>query len=619
MKTKVLLGTLAGIGLLAAHAGAQVTVTTVITNGFGLQEPYNVAVDANNNYYVSDSVNNRIVKVDDSSGSVSTFSGLPDQAAGNDDGPSYQATFNDPQGLVMTPNGLVVTDTGSHLIRLVNLADGSVTTLAGMANNPGSNDGVGSNASFSSPTGMATDGNDTVYIADTGNNLIRRLTLSTKNVTTVNANTTFYQPNAVALQTTNQLWVADTRNNAVKLINLTDGSVITTIGSTNGVHGTADSTRGVNAQFYGPRGLLWVDGTGLLIADTGNQTIRMATLYTNFGPNNYAVSTFAGIPGQQGYVDAAALSAKFNNPIGLALNFSGNILVADLANNILRIIQNGPPLPAVPDPEIGWVKLVYNPTIGTWVSQLQTAQPFVFNNDVIIAIEGTDGTQTFFTNGPTPSLLGGNPIPDPTRACSTPPPYQDNLLPSQLPPSLVSPQPDMTIKAIGMQVGRPNSSVVSARFQFITANPTILGNNAASFIVTNQTIGAEMWYTIDGTDPTNAAPSLGPITSPATLSVSADSNITFKVFAVHDNYANSSIISTTFSPTNYMPNRITFGFASGEASSDFVASPGQFFYAPVTLSILTGTEMYSLQFNITVTNLGSTPPVLRVQWVFNPC
>ncbi len=76
----------------------------------------------------------------------------------------------------------------------------------------------------------------------------------------------------------------------------------------------------------------------------------MATLYTNFGPNNYAVSTFAGIPGQQGYVDAAALSAKFNNPIGLALNFSGNILVADLANNILRIIQNGPPLPAVPDP-----------------------------------------------------------------------------------------------------------------------------------------------------------------------------------------------------------------------------------------------------------------------------
>src|SRR5206468_7137553 len=65
----------------------------------------------------------------------------------------------------------------------------------------------------------------------------------------------------------------------------------------------------------------------------------------------------------------------------------------------------------------------------------------------------------------------------------------------------------------------------------------------------------------------------------------------------------------TFSPTNYNANKISFGFASGEASSDFIASPGQLFVAPVTLSILPATLIYSLQFNVTVTNLNSAPPV----------
>ena len=71
-------------------------------------------------------------------------------------------------------------------------------------------------------------------------------------------------------------------------------------------------------------------------------------------------------------------------------------------------------------------------------------------------------------------------------------------------------------------------------------------------------------------------------------------------------YSPSGIAAQSFSPANFVPNTISFGFASGEASSDFVASPGQIFYAPVTFTALPSTVIYSLQFNITVTNLGPT-------------
>ncbi|MCX6928721.1 MAG: thrombospondin type 3 repeat-containing protein [Verrucomicrobia bacterium] len=155
--------------------------------------------------------------------------------------------------------------------------------------------------------------------------------------------------------------------------------------------------------------------------------------------------------------------------------------------------------------------------------------------------------------------------------------------------------------------GSPNSAVVEARFQFITANPIVDGNNAAQFTVSDLTTDAQMWYTVNGDLPTNAAPSVGPISSGTTLSLQfapGQTNITFKVRAFRDNYQPSAVVPVLFSSTNFAANTISFGFASGEASSDFIGAPGQIFYAPVTLSPLPGTPIYSLQFNLTVTNAG---------------
>ena len=120
-----------------------------------------------------------------------------------------------------------------------------------------------------------------------------------------------------------------------------------------------------------------------------------------------------------------------------------------------------------------------------------------------------------------------------------------------------------------------------------------------------------MYYTTDGSDPTNdgSGASIGPVSNGQALSLNFGSrtNLLLKIRGFKANYQPSGIVSNVFSTANFLPNTISFGFASGEASSDFVASPGQTFYAPVTLTTLPDTAIYSLQFNVTVKSAGPNP------------
>ena len=622
MKSKTLLAALAILNLALVAAEGQATVTTVVTNG--LSEPYNVVEDANFNVYVTDSVNNRIVRIDASSQVQSTLAGIPEDAPGSDDGPSYLAHFNNPEGLlnvtVAGDDGVLVADNGNHLIRFVRFSDGFVTTLAGQLGGGPAIDGPGLSASFMYPLGLTQDSSNHVYIADFGNNAIRMMDLNDPafTVTTLTiAGTTLYRPTAVTMADTNQLWVTDAGNQLVKLITLTSptsGALTTSLGGYRTI-GATDSSYGPNARFNSPSGLLWVSGVGLLISDTLNNSIRLATNYTAFGANNYAVSTFAGTPGSAGLVDGAVLSAKFNSPYGIVSDpLNNGFLVADLKNNALRRVQIGPPLPPVPTPQLGWVLFVKD-NFGDYVSSLQVGQSFVFNNDVIIAILGTDGTETHFTYGPTPTNPLNDTIPNPSsKVGSTPGVYRNGVHASDVPPSIILPQPDVTVKAIGFEVGRQSSPIATARFQFKVGAPLIQGDNAAQFTVTEQTTGAELWYTTDGSDPTNAAPSIGPISASSSglnISLQITTNITFKIQGFRASYAPSEIVSQVFSVTNFNANKITFGFGSGEASSEFVAAPGQFFYSPVTMSVLPNAQIYSLQFAVTVTNNTGTTHLVQ--------
>lgn len=611
MKNKALLALLAS-GALTASVTAQ-TVDSVLTSG--VQEPHSVAVDTNNVFYITDSANNRVVRYASDSGLLTSLAGLAGQPEGTNNGTGVFARFFDPKGIVYVPSrgGLVVADYGNHTLRLVTFS-GVVTTLAGSPGKPGKDDGPAAAATFNYPIGLAVDGAGNIFIADSKNSAIRKLDVN-GNVSTLANITGLYEPAAVVVGDNGDIWVADTRNHTIKGFNSSGVLYPNRIVGSNSryVSGNTDAINGTNALFNNPRGLLWLGGnTGLLVSDSGNHTLRQIYYNTNF--NDFSVTTFAGIPGQPGLVDAALLSAKFNSPIGLARDLAnGGFIIVDSANNAVRRIQTAPPLPPISNPQIGYVIFVEDQS-GTVFSRLVPVTQAVFNNEVIIAILGEQGTENFFTFGPSPVSILEDAIPLPDKSTGrNAPPYRNGLFPSQVAPSMIDPQPDVTIKAISTQDGRRPSGVVQARFQFKTATPIVLGNNAASFSLTNATQEAEMFYTTDGSDPTNnlvANPAGVRFITGETLSfILTDTNLVFKVRAFKQGFAPSAVLTNIFSPTNFVANRVSFGFEAGEASSSFVGSAGQRFYAPVTLTLLPEQKMYSLQFNLTVTNVAGSPPI----------
>ncbi len=630
MKTSAFIGAFGAICLFAATAVAQISVTTSVTNG--LSEPYGVVVNTDNSVYITDSVNQRIVKVDGDTGVQTVFSGLTG-VSGTADGSSVQARFNSPQGIALVTyngtNGFVVADTANHAIRFVSLVNGSVVTVAGQIGVPGP-PSVGTvsalTAKFNYPLGLAVDSSSNVYIADSQNNAIRVLNLgiASPTVTTLQlSGSSLLGPAGVAVKSATEIWVADTRHNSVKLLLLAgiNATVEALIGSDDrNTSGSFDSIQGSLALLNHPTGLLWLgDAAGLVIADTLNQTIRLAKTNATVGvANNYGISTFAGIAGSAGAVNSTALASTFNSPSGLGKDNLGGILVADLANNQIRRIQFFPSQPAVGSPSIGSIIFVAG-TSGS-VTKMTPIVAQTFSDDFTLGILAESGTQTYFTYGPTPASALEDFIPAPSAATGqSPPAYQDGQ--TTLPVNLldtVTRSPDMTFKVRGFAPERLPSGTVQARIVFQTANPTVVGNNAASFPVTDATPKAEIWYTTDGqTIPTNGPPSIGPISGGDTVSLTVGtSNVVFMARAFRANYLSSSVITNIFSPTDYSANKITFGFDSGVGSSDFVGSAGQTFYAPVTLSILSGVSMYGLQFNILVTNdvppavgLPAVPPV----------
>jgi hypothetical protein len=604
---------------LAAKVAAQ-TVDSVITAG--LREPHSIAVDSNNIFFLTDSANNRVVRYAPDSGQlVPLAGGGPGQPEGYADGFGVKARFFDPKGLVLARSGIVVADYGNHVLRLVT-PRGDVTTFAGRPGVQGTNDGPLATATFNYPIGLALDSTGNIYIADSKNNAIRKLDTA-NNVTTLVGGVSggLFEPAGVAIGDNGDIWVADTRNHTIKCFSATGVLYPDRVVGSNSrfVSGSDDSVDGAGVLFNHPRALMWLSGeAGLLVSDTGNHTLRRVYYNTDF--SHYTASTFAGRAGDPGLVNGPLAEAKLNSPIGLGRDIStGDFLIVDSANSGLRRIQTAPPQPPVSEPSIGVVTFVPDRFTGEPVSVLSPVTQAVFNDDVIIAILGESGAETLYTFGITPPSILQDKIPSPDKFTGLTPKfrYRNGLSPNEISQadSLISPTlPDMTIKAIGLADGRRPSKVVQARFQFKTANPVVVGNNAASFSLTNQTSGVQMFYTINESDPTNNT-ALNPASQKwdgkKLAFTLGDSNLVFKVQAYKEGFLPSAIVTNIFSPTNFVSNIITFGFDSSEASSDFVGAAGQRFYAPVTLNLLPAQKIYTLQFNLSVTSANaSAPPVV---------
>ena len=323
------ISTLAG---LPGNAGAQ--------NGTGgaarFNSPADVAVDTMGNAYVADKLNSTIRKITPG-GVVSTLAGLPG-VAGSANGTGSEARFNAPGGVAVDSDGNVfVADTSNHTIRAIT-SGGLVTTVAGLAGSPGSDNGTGAAARFNNPSDVAVDTGGNLYVADALNHTIRKIAPGGQVSTFAglastpgsddgqDANARFNVPIGVAVDSGNNVYVADRNNATVRKI--TSGGFVSTLAGMAGTFGTNDGT-GSAARFVFPLGIA-INGGNVFLTDAGSHTVRKVTA-------GGVVTTLAGLPGTFGSADGTGNTARFNTPQGIAVDGAGRLFVADTGNQTIRV------------------------------------------------------------------------------------------------------------------------------------------------------------------------------------------------------------------------------------------------------------------------------------------
>lgn len=297
---------------------------------------FGVAVDGSGNVYAS--LGNSIFEIT-AAGQEIDLAGEEDTSGWMDDF-GFNARFNFPTGLSVDGSGNVfVADTGNHTIRKIS-GGGQVSTFAGLAGGfPGSTDDTGAAARFNRPSGVAVDSLGNAYVADTINYTIRKITaagavstlagspLMPGLVDGVGTAARFYVPAGVAVDANGVVYVADTGNHVIRKIT-GDGTVSTLAGG--GRDGTADGT-GAAARFSGPGGIsLDPSGLFLYVADTGNCTIRKVATDTG------EATTLAGLPAGGGSADGTGTGARFFLPQGVYASGGGEVWVADTGNHLIR-------------------------------------------------------------------------------------------------------------------------------------------------------------------------------------------------------------------------------------------------------------------------------------------
>lgn len=301
--------------------------------------PTNVAIDKNGNVYVADYINKVIRKITPS-GIVSTFAG--NGSSGSTDGNGSNARFALPTGITIDANGnLYVADSGNFLIRKIDAA-GNVTTVAGVAFN---------SLYFSHPKGIAIDSAGNLFVADYSNHRIRKIDGATGVITTIagsgiagsangsGTDASFNFPTGITIDTTGNLYVTESNNGGRSIRKITPAGLVTTVAGGSG-SGFTDGT-GTLATFVNPVGICFDLAGNLIIAD--NAKFRKVT-------TEGVVTTISN--GQyQRLTNGPLISAEFTNLGGITRDAAGNIYVADTGNNTIRKISGtgysiAPALPA---------------------------------------------------------------------------------------------------------------------------------------------------------------------------------------------------------------------------------------------------------------------------------
>jgi sugar lactone lactonase YvrE len=310
-----------------------------------LAGPAGVAVDSTGNIYIATYADNRIRKVD-TKGNIATFAGNSGYGFAGDGGPALSAQLSQPRGISLDSSGnLYLADRWNNRIRKI--AGGNISTIAGNGQGSfGGDGGIATSAQLSYPDGVAVDQAGNVYVSDLLNNRVRMVT-PTGTISTVagNGNPGFggdggaatsaqlNQPAGLAIDSSGNLYIADSNNAAVRKV--TPQGIISTVAGT-GVEGfSGDGGAATKATLMAPLGVA-VDAQGNLYIADYYGWIREVNGSTG------VISTIAG-NGGLGYSGdgGSATSAQFYNPIAVAVDNAGNVYVADSGNGAVRRIANG--------------------------------------------------------------------------------------------------------------------------------------------------------------------------------------------------------------------------------------------------------------------------------------
>jgi hypothetical protein len=314
----------------------------------GLFLPTSVALDGAGNMYIADSLHNRIRKVDTTQ-IMSTIAGTGASTYTGDGGPAANATLNTPSGVAVDGAGNVfIADTGNNVIREIVAATGTIRTVAGNGTQGNIGDsGPATSAELNQPLGITVDNGGDLYIADTGNNRIRRVDVYSGVITDFAGSADgvpgysgdngpqiyahLNGPNAVAFDLAGNCYIPDSLNNVVREVYATGG-----IGTFAG-GGTSPIQYGPSAlaaQLNGPSGVMVDAAQNVLIADTQAQAIRKV-----YATSGY-FTTVVELGFTPGFFDGKNYEQALYGPTGMARDANGNIFFADEFNNEIREIQS---------------------------------------------------------------------------------------------------------------------------------------------------------------------------------------------------------------------------------------------------------------------------------------
>jgi len=311
------------------------------------------AVDSSDDLFIADSGDNVVREINHSTGAVSTIAGNGSAGYSGDGGPATAAELSGPDDLALDGSGdLYIADSNNNVVREVNLKTGIITTVAGTGTAGYSGDGGPATTAFlSEPDGIALDGSGNLFIADTKNNAVREVNLKTGTITTVAGSGSqgdsgdggpaisaeVNAPESVKVDGSGDLFIADTGNNVVREVSLPTGIISTVAGNGTGAD-QGDGGPAAAAELNSPEGVA-VSASGVLyIADSGNCAVRAVNLKTGI------IATVAGTGGtSSGYTGdgGPATLAELTSPVGLALDGSGDLFIADNVSNVLREVNLG--------------------------------------------------------------------------------------------------------------------------------------------------------------------------------------------------------------------------------------------------------------------------------------